>query len=65
MLLMLTVLAPRQLSAQDFSECQRLVKELLPIFNKSFEENNPALLRDEVYQRGVRNLQAAYAIYHK
>ncbi|WP_353723216.1 tetratricopeptide repeat protein [Dyadobacter sp. 676] len=65
MLLMLTVLAPRQVSAQDFSECQRFVKELLPIFNRSFEENNPALLRGEEYQRGVRNLQAAYAAYHK
>jgi tetratricopeptide (TPR) repeat protein len=65
MSLMLMVLTPRQLSAQDFSECQRIVKELLPLFNKSFEENNPALLRGEEYQRGVRNLQAAYAIYHK
>lgn len=65
MSLMLMVLAPRQLSAQDFSECQRIVKELLPLFNKSFEENNPSLLRGEEYQRGVRNLQAAYAAYHK
>jgi tetratricopeptide (TPR) repeat protein len=65
MLLMLMVLAPRQVSAQDFSECQRIVKELLPVFNKSFEENNPALLRTEEYQRGIRNLQAAYAAYHK
>nr|WP_295931035.1 tetratricopeptide repeat protein [uncultured Dyadobacter sp.] len=65
MLLMLMALTPRQVSAQDFSECQRLVKELLPIFNQSFEENNPALLRGEEYQRGVRNLQAAYAAYHK
>lgn len=65
MLLMLKVLSPQPLSAQDFSECQRIVKELLPTFNKSFEDNNPALLRDEEYQRGIRNLQAAYALYHK
>lgn len=65
MLLMLKVLCPQQVSAQDFSECQGLVKELLPTFNRSFEENNPALLRTEEYQRGVRNLQAAYALYHK
>jgi tetratricopeptide (TPR) repeat protein len=65
MLLMLTGLYPEHASAQDFSECQRIVKDLLPVFNRSFEENNPALLRDEVYQRGIRNLQAAYALYHK
>ncbi|ACT93970.1 tetratricopeptide repeat protein [Dyadobacter fermentans] len=65
MLLMLKALSPQPLSAQDFSECQRIVKELLPTFNKSFEDNNPALLRDEKYQRGIRNLQAAYALYHK
>lgn len=65
MLLMLKALCPQQVSAQDFSECQGLVKELLPTFNRSFEENNPALLRTEAYQRGVRNLQAAYALYHK
>lgn len=65
MLLMLTGLVPGKVSAQDFSECQRWVKELLPVFNRSFEENNPALLRTEAYQRGVRNLQAAYALYHK
>lgn len=62
---MLTVLHPEHASAQDFSECQKIVKDLLPVFNRSFEENNPALLRDEVYQRGIRNLQAAYALYHK
>jgi tetratricopeptide (TPR) repeat protein len=65
MLLMLTALYPKTTSAQDFNECQRLVKDLLPVFNKSFEENNPALLREESYQRGIRNLQASYALYHK
>lgn len=65
MLLLLKALTPQQASAQDFSECQGIVKELLPTFNRSFEENNPALLRTDEYQRGVRNLQAAYAAYHK
>ena len=65
MLLMLTLLVPRAAFAQDFNECQRIVKDLLPVFNRSFEENNPALLREETYQRGIRNLQAAYAMYHK
>jgi tetratricopeptide (TPR) repeat protein len=63
--LMLTALTPKRASGQDFGECQRLVKDLLPVFNRSFEENNPALLREESYQRGIRNLQAAYALYHK
>ncbi|WP_229238638.1 tetratricopeptide repeat protein [Dyadobacter sp. Leaf189] len=62
---MLTVLGPGNATAQDFGECQRLVKDLLPVFNRSFEENNPALLREESYQRGIRNLQSAYALYHK
>ena len=62
---MLTILSPKVSSAQDFNECQRIVKDLLPVFNRSFEENNPALLREESYQRGIRNLQAAYALYHK
>ncbi|MCF0064963.1 hypothetical protein MUK70_29210 [Dyadobacter chenwenxiniae] len=65
MLLMMTLLTQGVASAQDFNECQRIVKDLLPVFNRSFEENNPALLREETYQRGVRNLQAAYAQYHK
>uniref|UniRef100_UPI003F7305C7 tetratricopeptide repeat protein n=1 Tax=Dyadobacter sp. TaxID=1914288 RepID=UPI003F7305C7 len=62
---MLTVLGPGNATAQDFGECQRLVKDLLPVFNRSFEENNPTLLREESYQRGIRNLQSAYALYHK
>jgi len=51
--------------AQGFGDCQKLVKELLPLFNQSFEDNNPALLRDETYQRTLHQLQAAYAKYHK
>ncbi|WP_229208939.1 tetratricopeptide repeat protein [Dyadobacter luticola] len=58
-------LRPGSVSAQDFGECQKIVKDLLPVFNRAFEENNPALLREESYQRGIRNLQAAYALYHK
>jgi tetratricopeptide (TPR) repeat protein len=64
-LLMLMVLSPNTASAQDFSECQKIVKDLLPVFNRSFEENNPALLREESYTRGIRSLQAAYALYNK
>ena len=52
-------------SAQDFGECQKLVKDLLPAFNQSFEENNPALLRTESYQRTLHQLQAAYSKYNK
>jgi len=52
-------------SAQDFGECQRLLKQLLPVFNRSFEENNPALLRDEDYQRKLHALQAAYVKFNK
>ena len=51
--------------AQDFNECQQLVKDLLPVFNRSFEENDPALLRDETYQRTLRQLQTAYTKYNK
>ena len=54
-----------QASAQNFSECQKLVKELLPLFNRSFEENNPALLNEESYQRTLHQLQAAYVKYNK
>lgn len=52
-------------SAQDFSECQRLVKELLPVFNQSFEDNDPTLLHDETYQRTLRQLQVAFTKYNK
>ncbi|MCE7061183.1 tetratricopeptide repeat protein [Dyadobacter sp. CY343] len=62
---MLTVLGSGEVAAQDFGECQRLVKDLLPVFNRSFEENNPALIREKSYQRGIRELQAAYSLYHK
>lgn len=62
---MLTLLSLGEATAQEFGECQRLVKDLLPVFNRSFEENNPALLREKSYQRGIRELQAAYSLYHK
>lgn len=52
-------------SAQDFGECQKLLKQLLPVFNRSFEENNPALLREEDYQKSLRALQAEYGKFNK
>ncbi|TDE16537.1 tetratricopeptide repeat protein [Dyadobacter psychrotolerans] len=65
LLFILTLGVIRPASAQDFSECQKLVKELLPVFNRSFEENNPALIREESYQRTLHQLQAAYVKYNK
>ncbi|GGB90622.1 tetratricopeptide repeat protein [Dyadobacter sediminis] len=65
MLLMFMLLTAVTAHAQDFSECQQIVKELLPVFNRSFEENDPSLLRDESYQRGLRKLKAAYTLYNK
>ena len=62
---MLWTLNSSMASAQDFGECQRLLKQLLPVFNRSFEENNPALLRDEDYQRKLHALQAAYVKFNK
>ncbi|WP_138483562.1 tetratricopeptide repeat protein [Dyadobacter bucti] len=63
--LMLMVLCPDTSVGQDFGECQRILKEILPVFNRSFEENNPALLKEESYQLALRRLQSAYTIYHK
>ena len=65
LILLLSLSIGQRASAQDFSECQKLVKDLLPVFNRSFEENNPALLREESYQRSLHQLQSAYASYHK
>ena len=49
---------------QNFGECQSLLKDLLPVFNKAFEENNPALLKDSEYQKNIRALNAAYSKYN-
>lgn len=54
-----------QTSAQDFSVCQKNLKDLLITFNQSFEENDPALLKNPDYQRQLRELQAEYFKYHK
>jgi tetratricopeptide (TPR) repeat protein len=65
LLLLLLVFPGRKVAAQDFGECQQLLKELLPIFNRSFEENSPQLLREEGYQRTLHKLQAAYLKFNK
>jgi tetratricopeptide (TPR) repeat protein len=54
-----------QTSAQDFSVCQQNLKDLLVTFNKSFEENDPSLLKNPEYRRQLRDLQTEYAKYHK
>ena len=59
------VLLNHPASAQDFSVCQRNLKELLETFNRSFEENNPALLKAPEYQRQLRELQTEFLKYHK
>ncbi|HEV7349534.1 tetratricopeptide repeat protein [Telluribacter sp.] len=52
-------------SAQDFRECQQIFERLLPIFNQSFEDNNPALLHTKEYRRELLELQKAYQAYHR
>jgi tetratricopeptide (TPR) repeat protein len=51
-------------AAQDFTTCQSILKELLPIFNQSFEENNSALLHSADYQQKLQKLQKAYTLYN-
>ena len=51
--------------AQDLRECQELVKRLLPVFNRSFEDNNPSLLYAPEYRRTLAELQKSYKEYHK
>ncbi len=63
--LLLWVFCCSHATAQDFGECQKLLHELLPVFNQSFEENNPTLLRDETYQRNLRSLKASYVKFNK
>jgi tetratricopeptide (TPR) repeat protein len=65
LLLVLWTLNCSMAPAQDFGECQRLLKQLLPIFNQSFEENNPALLRSEEYRRKLVALQSEYTKFNK
>ncbi len=52
-------------TAQEFRECQQIFERLLPIFNQSFEEHNPALLHTKEYRRGLMELQKAYEAYHR
>jgi tetratricopeptide (TPR) repeat protein len=62
--LMFLMITSRHASAQDFSSCQKLIKELLPVFNQAFEENNPLLTHTPEYQQKLRDLQKAYLLYH-
>lgn len=52
-------------SAQDFSVCQRSLKTLLLLFNRSFEDNDPSILKTPEYQRELKTLQTSYLKYHK
>jgi len=63
--MMFLVFFSQPTSAQDFGACQKLLKDLLITFNRSFEENDPALLRTPEYQRQLRELQTEYLRYHK
>ncbi len=65
MSVMFLVCVKQPASAQDFSACQRLLKDLLIIFNRAFEENNPALLKTPEYQYQLRELQTEYLKYDK
>jgi tetratricopeptide (TPR) repeat protein len=51
-------------TAQRFNDCQAIIKELLPLFNRSFEENNPSITHSADYQQKLQRLQKAYAIYN-
>lgn len=65
LLLLFSAFFCQKAAAQDFGECQKLLKELLPVFNQSFEDNNPQLLKAEDYQRTLHKLQAAYLKFNK
>jgi tetratricopeptide (TPR) repeat protein len=52
-------------SAQNFSDCQAIIKELLPLFNQSFEENNSAIMHSPEYQQKLQKLQKAYTLYNQ
>lgn len=54
-----------QSDAQDFARCEELLKNILPEFNRAFEENNPALLQSNDYRRKVAQLEQVYHQYHK
>ena len=62
--LMFVVFFMNPASAQDFNACQAIIRDLLPIFNQSFEENNPALMHSGEYQVRLQKLQKAYALYN-
>jgi tetratricopeptide (TPR) repeat protein len=51
--------------AQEFEKCEQLLKRLLPVFNRSFEDNNPHLIRTSEYRLTLIELQKAFKDYHK
>lgn len=53
------------LIAQEFEPCEVLIKRLLPVFNRAFEDNNPSLLKTAEYRLTLIELQKAYKEYHK
>lgn len=57
--------APAPASAQDFNACQEILKDVIPMFNRSFEENNPGLLHSAEYLQSLQKLQRAYGLYNQ
>ena len=65
LLILLLQFKPNSVRAQNFRECQRQFETLLRLFNQSFEENNPALIRSSGYRRDLIALQKSYQAYDK
>ena len=62
--LMFVVFYMQPVSAQDFNTCQAIIKDLLPLFNQAFEENNSSIMHSAEYQLKLQKLQKAYSLYN-
>lgn len=64
LLLCLIGILPETVKSQSFEKCRKLLDELLNEFNRAYEENNPAVLKDSRYLKKLNELRKAYAAYH-
>lgn len=65
LLLCVMCLFSKTAKSQSFEKCEKILTELLPEFNRAFEEQNPQLLQSKAYQKKLKRLKSAFEAYEK
>ncbi len=60
----LTAVFCGEVKSQSFEKCEKQLSALLPEFNRSFEDNNPGILKQSRYLKKLNVLRRTYSGYH-